>query len=255
MTVRDTVPQSRPDHTRSITGDQGNVFGQDGDRMVTRDSITEEEGKHTFDERNVGTDGDSIEIRPDTLAGSTTVMIALRSDSDLEFDVTFEVVDDDGNALWPNIEPPRFRNVTEVYGQFPVLHPTMGVVVSDGLHNTNDVSGGISFRTGDSDAMVDYGLADLNSGQVTADTASDVGERLPLTTLATGVPRGTQVAVKALTGNSDPVYIGDVGEVTQSNGMELPPDQGVNLQATAVEEIGMVAQTQGDGVSWIVEEA
>lgn len=255
MTVRDSIKQSRPDHTRSITGDQGNVFAQDVDRMVTRDSITEDTAKNTFDERDVGTGGDTINLIPDTLGGATTIMVALTSDDNLEFDVSFHVVDDDGNRIYPNIAPARFQNVTEIWGQFPVLHPTMEVGVEDAVHEQNRVSGGISFRTGDSDAMVDYGLDDFVTDQVTADTAADVGSVLPLTSLATAVPRGTKVAVKALTDNAGPVFIGDIDDVTTSNGMELAADQGVELSANAVEDIGMIAQNQGDGVSWIVEVA
>jgi len=237
-----------------MTGSEGVVVEQSDGRLITRDSIGSDAAIHSFDERDIGTNSEkgAIEIEPETLAGSTTVMISLTSDDDREFTVAFKVLDGEGDTLF-TVVPPRFDRVTEIWGQFPVLHPFMEVSVNDNLRAENRISGGISFRTGDSDAMTDYGVSGVKSDQVTADTAGDVGSTLPLTTLATAVPRGTEVAVKALVGNAGPVYVGDINNVTTDNGAELPAGSSVSLQVSAVEELGMIAENQGDGVSWIVE--
>lgn len=68
------------------------------------------------------------------------------------------------------------------------------------------------------------------------------------------VPDNFGVRVKALSNNTDPVYIGGSG-VTSADGFQLTANSGVVMYVGDVNEIYFYAATSGDGVSWIVEQA
>lgn len=66
------------------------------------------------------------------------------------------------------------------------------------------------------------------------------------------VPDGATVTVRAETGNSDSIYVGDSG-VSIFNGFELESGESVTLAVDDVSTIFIDADTDGDGVRWIVE--
>lgn len=66
------------------------------------------------------------------------------------------------------------------------------------------------------------------------------------------VPNGAALAVRADTGNTGDVYVGDAS-VTTSNGFVLGPGESLSLAVSDVADVSIDADNNGDGVSWIVE--
>lgn len=85
------------------------------------------------------------------------------------------------------------------------------------------------------------------SGQQTVSTAG-TAESLQ----QQSVPKGAQVAIKALSGNNGTVYVGG-SNVSSSNGFELAPKETLTYSASEVSNIYVDADTAGDGVCWTVE--
>lgn len=67
------------------------------------------------------------------------------------------------------------------------------------------------------------------------------------------VPSGAVLKVRALSGNGGSVYVGDSG-VTTSNGYELTASDAVTLAVDDVANAHIDVDTDGEGVSWIVEQ-
>lgn len=67
------------------------------------------------------------------------------------------------------------------------------------------------------------------------------------------VPRGAEVAVKALSGNAGTVYVGFDSSVSSSDGFELGPGSSVSMAVSEVSNVYVDADNSGDGVSWITE--
>lgn len=68
------------------------------------------------------------------------------------------------------------------------------------------------------------------------------------------VPKGANLKIKALSGNSGIVYVGD-STVGTGSGFELQSGEEVTLKVDDVANVYIDVGTDGDGVSWIVEQA
>lgn len=94
----------------------------------------------------------------------------------------------------------------------------------------------------------------FDSGQTGQDTVSTGGNNTALNG-GTGlqIPRGSQLAVRAATGNNGPVYIGFDSSVDDTKGFELPAGSGLSIPVDDVSDIYFYANNNGDSVSWEVE--
>lgn len=90
----------------------------------------------------------------------------------------------------------------------------------------------------------------LNYGHDTVATAG-TAEALNGGTSLT-VPKGAILKVKALSGNTDLVYVGDSG-VSSANGYELNAGEEVRLKVDDVATVYIDVAVNGEGVCWIVE--
>ena len=100
--------------------------------------------------------------------------------------------------------------------------------------------------------LAEASSADLTSGVETvagAGTAEQLNGGASLT-----VGNGFAIVVKALDTNTNKVYVGNSG-VDSTNGYQLNPCEGVTLQMNDVNLIYIDVDTNGEGVSWIVEAA
>lgn len=91
------------------------------------------------------------------------------------------------------------------------------------------------------------GLEYGSTSVATSGTAEAVNGGTSLT-----VPDGVSLAIKAPTGNTDTVYIGD-SSVTTTNGFPLEAGDGIELQPTDVANVYVDADSSGDGIRWIME--
>lgn len=66
------------------------------------------------------------------------------------------------------------------------------------------------------------------------------------------VPNGAGLAIRAHTGNTDEIYVGD-GTVSASTGFALGPGESLSLNVSDVADVHIDAAVSGEGVSWIVE--
>jgi len=107
-------------------------------------------------------------------------------------------------------------------------------------------SNGVLITTGET------GSASLTSGVEVVTTGGTAEQLNGGTSLA--VQNGYAVVVKALDTNTNKVYVGNSG-VGSANGYQLNPCEGVTLQMNNVNLVYIDVDTDGEGVSWIVEAA
>ena len=90
----------------------------------------------------------------------------------------------------------------------------------------------------------------LDHGQ---DTVTTAGSAEPLnggTSLT--LPNGAELAVRANSGNGGDVFVGD-SNVESTNGFILGAGESVSLAIEDVSSVYIDVETNGEGVSWIVE--
>jgi hypothetical protein len=95
----------------------------------------------------------------------------------------------------------------------------------------------------------------FDNGLVGQDTVSSAGSTVQLNGGSSqNIPRGSQLTIRALTGNGGPVYVGFDSGVDNNSGYQLPAGSGLSLPINDVSDLYVYGANSGDGVSWEVEQ-
>ena len=89
-------------------------------------------------------------------------------------------------------------------------------------------------------------MAKVYSGQITVTTAGTAVQ-------GTSTPNYTGFFIRALSGNTGNVYIGNdgAGDVTSANGYELAPGDQIYIEVPNLSDLWFDAATNGDKFSWL----
>jgi len=89
-------------------------------------------------------------------------------------------------------------------------------------------------------------MAKVYSGQITVTTAGTAVQ-------GTSTPNYTGFFIRALSGNTGNVYLGNdgAGDVTSANGYELAPGDQIYIEVPNLSDLWFDAATNGDKFSWL----
>lgn len=151
----------RPDHTKSIVGDQGKTALQDGDKLVTRAGATSQQDIDVGTESNphdLMNDGDFVTSDPEIrdVGGAGSIQFDLKSIDAENFSVTIEWFDDNDNKVatvdkdvYPQLKANTTWNVDRIQKAVPVVGDRAKVTITaENNSGDNRIHGSIYFAPG-----------------------------------------------------------------------------------------------------------